>query len=113
MSQTNGLLAPTTALRPGDILDTYATDDGMVVLVAASSGHRVVRLSPLGRAVHSAVDGGRTLAELEVALVSELGEPTGGDVSELVRRAVVDLVREGVIVAGQKPKDDISGDRRR
>lgn len=113
MSLPAAALAPETPLWPGDLLDTYSTGDGTVVLVATSSGHRVVRLSLLGRAVHSAVGGGRTLAQLEVTLVSELGAPPGADVSQLVRAAVLALLDEGIIVAGQRPKDDISGDSRR
>lgn len=103
MSDTAGVLTPHTLLRSGDVLDTYSTDDGTVVLVAGTSGHRVVRLSPLGHAVRSAVGTGRTLAELEVELVSRLGAPPAGGVSELVRSAVLALVDEDVIVAGQGP----------
>lgn len=98
-----------TLLRSGDLLDTYSTAVGTVVLVAGPTGHRVVRLSPLGDAVRAAIGPGRTLAELEVELVSRLGDPPAGGVSELVRSAVLALVDERVIVAGQGPKDDISG----
>ena len=112
MSDTDPVLGPDTVLGLGDLLDTYSTDDGTVVLVAGTSGHRVVRLSPLGRAVQWAVGSGRTLAELEVELVSRLGQPPTGDLSHLVLSAVLSLVDEGVIVAGQVPKDDNSGDIR-
>jgi hypothetical protein len=110
VSDTEAVLGPDTVLGQGNLLDTYSTDDGTVVLVAGAAGHRVVRLSPLGHAVHSAVGPGRTLAELEVELVSRLGEPPAGDLSDLVRSAVLSLVEEGVIVADQMPKGDNSGD---
>ena len=112
MSDTDLVLGRDTVLGLGDVLDTYSTDDGTVVLVAGTSGHRVVRLSPLGRAVQWAVGSGLTLAELEVELVSRLGKPPTGDLSQLVRSAVLSLVDEGVIVAGQVPKGDNSGDIR-
>ena len=102
-------LTPSTTLRPGDVLDTYSNDEGIVVLVTGTAGHRVVRLSPLGEAVRSAIGPGSSLAEVEVELVSQLGEPPAGDLSELVRSAVLALVDEGVIIAGQGPKDDNSG----
>jgi hypothetical protein len=103
-------LASDTLLRQGDLLDAYATDDGTVVLVGAVTGHRVVRLSPLGLAVREAIGTGATLAELEVEMRLRLGEPTTGDLSQLVRSAVLALMHERVIVAGQVPKDDNSGD---
>jgi len=96
-------------LRPGEVLDTYSTVDGTVVLITGTTGHRVVRLSPLGDAVRAAIGPGRSLAELEVELVSRLGEPPVGQLSDLVRSAVLALLDEEVIVAGQGPKDDISG----
>lgn len=101
-------VTPSTMLRSGDLLDTYSTVEGTVVLVAASTGHRVVRLSPLGDAVRAAIGPGRTLAELEVELVSRLGAPPDGSLSELVVSAVLALVEERVIVAGQGPKGDNS-----
>ena len=101
-----------TLLRQGDLLDAYATDEGTVVLVGALTGHRVVRLSPLGLAVREAIGPGSTLAELEVEMRRLLGEPPAGDLSQLVRSAVLALMHERVIVAGQVPKDDNSGDIR-
>jgi hypothetical protein len=109
MTDTAGALAQHTVLRPGDVLDAYSTDDGTVVLVAGASGHRVVRLSPLGEAVRTLVSPGRTVLELEVELRSRLGHPASGNLSHLVMTAVLALVDEGVIVAGQGPKDDNSG----
>jgi hypothetical protein len=97
-------------LRPGELRDTYSTDDGTVVLVGAVTGHRVVRLSPLGLVVREAIGTGATLAELEVEMRRRLGEPPTGDLSQLVRSAVLALMHERVIVAGQVPKDDNSGD---
>lgn len=102
-------LAPETPLRPGELCDTYSTDDGTVVLVEALAGHRVVRLSPLGSAVLEAVGGGSTLGELEAELRSRLGEPPTGNLSDLVRSATLALVDERLIVAGQRHKDDNSG----
>ena len=102
-------VTPSTMLRSGDLVDTYSTVEGTVVLVAGPTGHRVVRLSPLGDAVRAAIGPGRTLAELEVELVSRLGEPPAGSLSELVRSAVLALVDESVIIAGQAPKGDNSG----
>jgi hypothetical protein len=96
-------------LRPGELRDTYSTDDGTVVLVAGAAGHRVVRLSPLGSAVLEAVGSGTTLAALEVELRSRLGEPPAGNLSELVLSATLALVDEDLIVAGQGHKDDNSG----
>jgi hypothetical protein len=71
-----------------------------------------VRLSPLGHAVYSGVGPGRTLTELEVELVARLGQPPAGDLSHLVRSAVLSLIEEGLIVAGHAPKGDNSGDIR-
>jgi len=98
-----------TVLRPGEVRDTYSNDDGMVVLVEAAAGHRVVRLSPLGSAVLEAVGAGTTLGALEVELRSRLGEPPAGNLSELVLSATLALVDEDLIVAGQGHKDDNSG----
>lgn len=102
-------LTADTLLRQGDLLDAYATDDGTVVLVGGVTGHRVVRLSPLGLAVQDAIGPGATLGELEVELRHRLGEPPVGDLSQLVRSAVLALMDERVIVAGQVPKDDKPG----
>jgi len=109
MSDADEVITPLTILRVGDVLDTYSADEGTVVLVRGTTGHRVVRMSPLGEAVRAAIGPGRTLAELEVELVSRLGEPPAGGLSYLVRSAVLALVDEGVIVAGQGPKGDNSG----
>lgn len=110
MSRTDVVLEPHTVLRRGDLLDVYSTDDGTVLLVAGTSGHRVVRLSSLGRTVHSAIGSGLTLRQLEVELVSRLGHPPAGDLSYLVRSALLSLIDEGVVVAVQVPKDDNTGD---
>ena len=110
VSDEDAVLEPDTVLSRGDVLDAYSTDDGTVILVAGTSGHRVVRLSTLGRTVHAAVGSGRTLRQLEVELVSRLGDPPAGSLSDLVRSAVLSLIDEGVIVAGQVPKGDNSGD---
>lgn len=104
MSDTAGVLTPHTLLRSGDVLDTYSTDDGTVVLVAGTSGHRVVRLSPLGHAVRSAVGTGRTLAEPRGrAWCPGSGPRRPEECPSLVRSAVLALVDEGVIAAGQGP----------
>ena len=105
-------LGPDTLLRQGHLLDAYATDEGTVVLVGALTGHRVVRLSPLGLAVREAIGSGSTLAELEVEMRRLHGEPPAGDLSQLVLSAVLALMHERVIVAGQVPKGDNSGDIR-
>jgi hypothetical protein len=109
MTDTDASLTPHTVLRPGDVLDTYSTADGTVVIVGGTAGHRVVRLSPLGEAVRTAVGPGRTVPELEAELRSQLGDPASGNLPRLVMTAVLSLVEEGVIVAGQGPKDDNSG----
>lgn len=102
-------LTPATTLLPGDLRDVYTTDDGAVVLVEGVAGHRVVRLSALGEAVLQAVGSGTTLGALEVELRSRLGEPASGDLRGLVVSAVLALLDEQLIVAGQRPKDDNSG----
>ena len=98
---TDVVLQPYTPLLRGAVIDELVTDDGTVVLVGGTAGGKVVRLSPLGHEILAAVANGLTLAELESEMRSRLGEPPGGDLSALVREAVLALLGTTVIVRSE------------
>jgi hypothetical protein len=91
-------LGPLARLRRGDVVDELSTQDGTVVLVGRYSGSLVVRLSPLGHEILAAVGEGCSLTELESELHSRLGKPDAGEISSLVRSAVIALLGHGVVV---------------
>ncbi|MEW1954972.1 hypothetical protein [Terrabacter sp. NPDC080008] len=97
-----------TELRTGRVVDQVSTEQGTVVMVGLGPSFHVVRLSPLGAEVLRLVTPGTTLARLARELRESLGEPPSGDLVELVRAAVLDLARQRVIVAGQRPKRGIA-----
>lgn len=101
-----GLVA-TTAIELGAVLDRYSTDHGTVILVGKEPTCRVISLSPLGEEILDLVGTGTTLQRLGEDLRARLGDPPSGDLSDLVRSAVVALLGEKVIVAGQSHKTDI------
>jgi hypothetical protein len=100
-------LVPSTRIELGAVLDRYSTDDGTVILVGKEPTCRVLRLSPLGEEILDLVGTGTTLHRLGEGLRARLGDPPSGDLTELVRSAVIALLVERVVVAGQGRKTDI------
>ncbi len=89
----------TTAPGPGTVTraayaDAVRIDDEVLLLV----GDRPVRCSGLGATVWSACDRPRTPAELLATCVAEHGDHP--QAQQLVRSAVADLARHGVLLTG-------------
>ena len=79
------------------VVDRLESGDGIVVMVASGAAHRIVRLSPLGRALLDAVGDVTTMGDLEAAMLEQLGPPQDGDLSGAVRVAVGGLVDTGLL----------------
>ena len=106
MNRVDEPLDPDAVLACIPLVDEFATDDGVVVMVGVHPLHRVVRLSWFGLEVLDALGDGTTLAELQDELRSRLGEPPGGGLVEKVREAVVGLLSAEVITAHLSHKKD-------
>ena len=107
MTISDQVLVPTTRIELGAVQDRYSTERGTVILVGREPTCRVLRLSPLGEEILDLVGDGTTLQRLGEGLRARLGDPPSGDLSDLVRSAVVALLVERVVVAGHNHKTDI------
>lgn len=87
----------TEVVHANPVVDELVTDEGSVVLISTPSGHRVVRLSLLGQLIRELTGSAIQVDRLATELESRVGSPPGGDALELVRRAVGDLERDGLV----------------
>lgn len=87
-------------VRARPVIDELVTDEGAVVLIDGSGGHRVARLSVLGQLIRELAVEGISLESLVHELESILGPPTEGDASSLVLSAVAELERDRLVVTG-------------
>jgi hypothetical protein len=85
------------------VLDELVGEDGAVVLVSHGSGHRVVRLSVLGRMIRELAADGIPLSTLGAVLVERLGSPPTPNDQDAVRVAVEALAAEGLVVVADAP----------
>lgn len=79
------------------VLDELVTDEGAVVLFGADGHRRVARLSVLGQLVRELADDEITLESLVDELEAILGPVEGDDATSIVRAAVADLERDGLV----------------
>ncbi|MEO7448919.1 MAG: hypothetical protein ABI336_11665 [Humibacillus sp.] len=86
-----------TDLRRGHLLDRVTCHGSSVVMVESGTGHRIVRLSPLGTAIIDRVGAGVTIERLEAFMLERFGPPADGDVRSAVGEAVQALVDENVL----------------
>ena len=86
-------------VRTCQVVDELATEDGAVVLLAASAGHQLVRLSVLGQVIRELAAEGITAERLAQEVELRIGPPPQGDVAELVAAAVAELERDGLVVS--------------
>lgn len=97
----------TELVRANPVVDELVTDEGSVVLVSTPSGHRVVRLSLLGQLIREVAVSAIPLDRLASELESWIGSPPGGDGLGLVRRAVADLERDGLVTVRENEAEPV------
>ena len=78
------------------VADALVGDGGAVVLVESSSGHQVVRISPMGQAVREMAAVGVPMSRLTKELVGRFGA-ADGDAATAVEALVAELVSAGLV----------------
>ena len=88
-------------VRTCAVVDELVSDDGAVVLIAAASEHRVVRLSVLGQLIRELAGEGVTMDRLVQELETRLGALEDGEARRLTAKAVAALEADGVVSVQQ------------
>lgn len=93
--------------RTCPVLDELVDEDGAVVLQQDGSGHRVIRLSPLGQLIRELAVEGISLDVLVPALEARLGPPTQGNARDVTAQAVAAMEADGLL--SRAPREHAHG----